>query len=303
MKSHITYAVIISFNPNIDLLTAEYNSIVPQVEKIIYVDNLSHNRNDIEIWLKGKEKASIIWLDDNEGIGKGQNEGIKLALKEGASHIILFDQDSVVADNFVSELYKAEIKAKNEGINVGITGPIYKSHDDGYGYPIISIENNRFIKIPIDSFHDYKIVSHIIASGELIRREVFENIGLMREDYFIEYVDFEYCFRAAKYGYKTIVSKNACMNHQMGDNQIMVLGRKIGIYSPFRRYFSCRNSLLIQRETIYPKVFRRKYLKLAIGKFIISCIYGPSRLKQLKYCLKGWYDGFHNNSGKCTISG
>lgn len=301
MDKHEIYAVVISYNPNINLLTAEYNSIASQVEKIIYVDNLSHNRNDIKMWLKDKEKATIIWMDENEGIGKAQNEGIKLALKEGASHIILFDQDSVVENSFVEELYNAEQQALKEGINVGITGPIYNSHDDNYAYPILSIENNKFIKIQVSSFSLYKEVSHIIASGELIRREVFEKIGLMREDYFIEFVDFEYCFRVAQYGYKIIVAKKACMNHQMGDNQIMIFGRKVGIYSPFRRYFSCRNSLLIQSEDIYPKIFRKHYLKLAIGKFIIACLYGPKRLIQMRYCICGFIDGARGIKGKCTI--
>ena len=302
MENHSIYAVVISFNPNIALLDAEYNSIAPQVKKIIYVDNFSKNREAVRDWGEKKNKAIVLYMNDNEGIGAAQNVGIRTALKEGASHVILFDQDSVVENNFVEELYNAEQRALNAGINVGITGPIYKSHDDNYAYPILSIENNKFTKIPVNSFSIYKEVSHIIASGELIRREVFEKIGLMREDYFIEYVDFEYSFRAAKYGYKTIVTKNACMNHQMGDNQIMVMGRKIGIYSPFRRYFTCRNSILIQRENIFPKVFRRHYLKLAIGKFMLSWIFGPNRLKQLKYCLKGWYDGILNNSGKCTIA-
>ena len=156
--------------------------------------------------------------------------------------------------------------------------------------------------IPLDRLDNYSVVSHIIASGSLIRSEVVEKIGLLREDWFIGFIDFEYCFRATQYGYSSIVTKKACMRHMMGDRQIVIKGRKIGLYSPFRRYFDCRNTILIQNEAVFPRVFKKRYLKLIIGKVIISLIYGPSRLKQFRYCMKGFYDGLRGISGKCTVS-
>jgi rhamnosyltransferase len=301
MSSKI-FAVVISFNPNIQMLNAEYESIASQVEKIIYIDNFSNNREIIKKWIEDKPKANAIWINSNEGVGVAQNAGIRLALDEGASHIIIFDQDSVVSNDFVEKLYSAEQFAINDGINVGITGPIYVSHDDLYEYPIMSIENGKFVKIPTTSFATYTKVSHIIASGSLIRREVFEKVGLLTESFFIGYMDHEYCFRSSCFGYDTIVTNTACMKHQLGDRQIMLFNRKIGIYSPFRRYFDCRNTILIQKNEYLPQVFRRHYLKLVFGKFILSCLIGPNRLKQLKYCLAGFKDGLKGVHGKCTIT-
>lgn len=296
------YAVIVSFNPNLDLLEAEYRSISPQVEKIVYVDNNSKNREGLKLWYAKKRDIEIIWLDDNEGIGFAQNTGIKLALKEGAEHIILFDQDSVVDDNLVECLYEMEQKCMEEGVNVGIIGPIYSSYDGRYDYPILSIEEGKLVQIPMDSFSEYKKVSHIIASGELIRRNVFDQVGLMREDFFIEYVDFEFCFRVALNGFSIVVTKKARMKHQIGDSQIMIGGRQIGIYMPFRRYFCCRNSVLLVKEKNIPKVFSKHYLKLSFGKFLVGCLYGPHRWLQFRYCIRGYMDGLRNISGKCMIN-
>ena len=301
MQPPKVYAIVVLFNPKIKLLSQEYDSIVPQVDKIIYIDNFSTNRDDVKVWIEGKNKASIIWMPDNEGIGAAQNNGIRFALEEGASHIAIFDQDSIVEMNFVSALYEAEQLALVDGIQVGLTGAVYTSYDDDSFYPIISIRDNKFLKIPIDSFTHYCPVSHIIASGSLIRRETLERVGLMREDYFIGYVDFEYCFRAAQQGFVTIITKQATMRHQMGDQQVIIAGRKIGVYSPFRRYFDCRNTILIQHDTIYPKVFRCHYLKLIIAKSLFSCLYGPCRWSQLQYCIKGFADGLKGVSGKITI--
>ncbi len=294
-------AVIVTYNPQIDVLDAEYQSVIKQVDKIVYVDNCSINRDSITKWAKEIMCSSFIWLDENEGLGTAQNSGIKKALDEGATHIVLFDQDSIVDSTFITNLLESERKALANNINVGLTGPVYKSYDNNYAYPVWSVENDKIVKILQDSFNDFREVTHIIASGCLIRRETIEEVGLMREDLFLGYIDFEYCFRAARHGFKAIVVKDACMRHQMGDKQIIIHGRKIGIYSPFRRYFDCRNTLLIQREQVFPKAFRKYYLGLIWGKVIISIIYGPQRMKQLKYCIKGFYDGILGHYGKCTL--
>lgn len=290
-------AVVISFNPNIDLLEKEYLSVIPQVEHIIYVDNCSQNREEVRAWAEKKGRALFVGLNDNEGIGFAQNVGIRKALEDGASHLIIFDQDTVVSDDFVQCLIQAESSALKTGVNVGLTGPIYRSYDN-YQYPVWSIEKEKLVKIPQEDIGDYRQVTHIIASGSLIRKEVFEKAGLMREDWFLGYIDFEFCFRAAQYGFKTIVTQNACMHHQMGDHQVVIFGRKIGLYSPFRRYFDCRNTILIQKEDIFPKVFRRYYLRLIVGKVIVSLVFGPSRLKQIRFCVKGFYDGMRGKTGK-----
>lgn len=301
MEVPIFYAVIITFNPDLKMLEDEYASIIKQVNGIIYVDNSSINKEEIKKWCTNRNKIEIVWFNENKGLGVAQNIGIKKAFKQGATHVILFDQDSIIEDGFVSALYKSETRAIGEGHNVGLTGPIYQSHNDGYKYPIWSIENNEFVKIPIESFEDYIVVSHIIASGTLIRKEAYETIGPLQEDYFIGYMDHEYCFRASSYSIEVIVSKNACMKHQMGDSQVKVLGRKIGLYSPFRRYFDCRNTMLIQKNPYFPKVYKRHYLKYIIGKFIISLIYGPQRMNQIKFSFRGFYDGIIGKTGKCPF--
>lgn len=301
IKESVFYAIIITFNPEIIMLNNEYASIVKQVDGIIYVDNFSENKEEIQKWHIDKDKIKIIWLNENKGLGVAQNIGIKSAFELGATHIILFDQDSVIDDGFVSALYKAETRAIIEGHNVGLTGPIYQSYNDGYTYPILSIENNKFKEIPIESFEEYVHVSHIIASGALIKKEAYKTIGPLQEDYFIGYIDHEYAFRAAKNGYEVIVAKTACMKHQMGDSQIKIFGKKIGLYSPFRRYFDCRNTILIQKSQYFPKVYKRHYLKLVFAKVVISLVFGPKRLRQIQYCFKGFIDGIRNISGNCTV--
>lgn len=296
------YAIIILYNPDIKLLEKEYLSVVKQVDKIVYIDNYSKNRIDIKNWIVDKDKNSIlIFLDDNLGIGAAQNVGIKKAISENATHIIIFDQDSVIEEGFVSGLLKTEQLALSKGVKVGLTGPIYRSFDDDFLYPIRTLSNKRMKIIPYESFDVYTEVTHLIASGTLLRKCVIDDVGLLNESLFIGYIDFEYCFRAYEKGYSHIITKNSCMRHMMGDRQIKLFGRKIGIYSPFRRYFDCRNTLLIRKQKLLPLTICNYYLRLLIGKMLISYLLGPNRLEQIRYTLKGLYDGFKGISGNCSI--
>lgn len=301
MKDLNIFAVIISYNPKLDLLTKEYESIVHQVDRIIYIDNNSLNKDAVVLWSNNRNKVDYIQLNNNYGIGIAQNAGIKRALDDGATHIIIFDQDSVVNEDFVKSLLRTEEFALKSGINVGITGPVYKSFEDNYSYPIITLKDNKIVKIPYNSINEYVQVSHVIASGSLIRRKVFETVGFLNESLFIGFIDFEFCFRAKKFNYDTIVTKAACMHHMMGDKQIMLFGRKIGLYSPFRRYFDSRNTLLVWKKNLLPSVLCRHYMKLLFGKILISFLFGPQRLRQFKYISKGLYDGFRSIDGFCTI--
>lgn len=295
-------AIIITYNPNIELLSKEYISIYNQVSQLIYIDNNSHNRDEIQQWVRNKPKAVFVGLQNNEGLGYAQNIGIKKALADGATHIILFDQDSVVDANFIDSLLAAEKKAIFDGLNVGITGPIYKSPTDGYLYPITTFDGKEYLTVPFDSTNEYICVSHVIASGELIRKDVIDRIGMMREDLFISLVDIEYSFRATSHGFKIIRAPKAKMNHIMGDNQITFFGRKIGLYSPFRRYFTCRNGLLLRNDKYFPRKAAMISFRTSILRFVVSVIWGPQRIKQIIYCIRGLWDGYKYHSGKCPLN-
>lgn len=144
-------AVIVTYNPNLRMLDEEYNSIVGQVSRLIYVDNYSNNHNELFAWAENKRNLQFVWLKSNEGLGFAQNIGLKKAFEEGASHVILFDQDSVIDSEYVDSIYKIEQLAITQGHNVGLSGPIYKSHDGGCFYPIVSIEKDEFTNVPLDS--------------------------------------------------------------------------------------------------------------------------------------------------------
>lgn len=300
-KKRKIVAVIVTYNPDFTLLEQEYYSMVNQVDMVVYVDNNSVNQSFLIEWCKKKGNVRIIINKKNKGLAYAQNQGIKIAMEVNASHVILFDQDSVIDDNFIQGLYETERTCINQGIKVGVVGPVYRSYA-GVDYPILSIIDDKLVQIRSSDFNDYIIVTHNIASGQLIRMSVFQDVGMMRDDYFIEYVDYEWCFRLKEFDYVTVVTKKASMKHKMGDNQIRIFGHIIGLYSPFRRYFTCRNTILFYKENYIPRVLANRQLKLMLGKVFVALVFGPHRLQQLRYCFIGLYDGIKGVTGECSLT-
>ena len=71
----------------------------------------------------------------------------------------------------------------------------------------------------------------------LVKREVFERIGLLAEEYFFSFEDLDFCLRARAAGFTTVCS-GASRGYHEG-------GQTIGARSPARLYYAARNHLLL----------------------------------------------------------
>jgi len=71
----------------------------------------------------------------------------------------------------------------------------------------------------------------------LIRREVFDAVGVLDEDFFFSFEELDFCFRALRAGFATVLDGSAVAYHECG--------RSIGADAPLRLYFAARNHLLL----------------------------------------------------------
>jgi GT2 family glycosyltransferase len=74
----------------------------------------------------------------------------------------------------------------------------------------------------------------------LVRRAVFERIGQLPDAYFYSFEDLDFCIRARRAGFATVLAGNARAYHEGN--------RSIGRHSPARLYFAARNHLLLARR-------------------------------------------------------
>lgn len=151
---------------------------------------------------------------------------------------------------------------------------------------------------------DWQEVDWVITSGSLLNKEAYLTIGLFREDYFIDFVDKEYCLRAEKYGYKIIKIRSQLMFHTIGKStQHNIFGKHKWTtnHTADRRYYMTRNHIAILREYFD---YKHRLGWLAIKGFS-SCFKSFKRIilhedmkrEKIIALIQGWWDGVNGKMG------
>jgi rhamnosyltransferase len=294
-------SVTVTFNPKIPVLQRQIASLISnQCNSIYIIDNNSNNNKEIEKLLFSYKDENIILIlnDQNNGLGVAQNQGLKKAINNGATHVLILDHDSILQPNFIKNIMDDEIHLQNQGIKVGAIGATYFNEVTGEIYPITKyigpfIERIKPTKIPVKA-------SFLISSGCVININAVKDVGFMNEDLFIDYIDIEWSFRARKKGYSLFASPNALMSHTIGDNRRIILGRSISEHSTFRRYYLYRNSIYMIKCPYISLGYKLREITFNFLRFLIFFFYSKQKLIYLRFGLLGYLDGVLGKMGKCS---
>lgn len=286
----IVFSVIVTFNPseNIFLLVRELaeQNVLP-----IIVDNGSKDFNFSD--LIDNPNICFIGLDNNLGIASAQNIGIKKALELGAEYILFFDQDSVIYDGFVRDIVDDYQLILRENSKIGAIGPRFIDGKNNFYYKAISISKYGLrVKYNVSEITKPFNSILLISSGSLISVNTLKKVGLMKDKYFIDYVDTEWCMRSEALGYKNYISSKAIMRHTIGDNIKQTKYFTMPIHSSFRRYYIIRNSFYMLKEPHIPNIFVLHQLVInVIHQFLIIYMVKGRRLEYMKSFINGFKDG------------
>jgi GT2 family glycosyltransferase len=83
-------------------------------------------------------------------------------------------------------------------------------------------------------------VDAVSGAVMLVRRAVFDAIGILDEQFFFGFEDLEFCLRASNAGFASVVAGRAVAYHEVSGS--------IGSDSAARLYFAARNHLLLARR-------------------------------------------------------
>lgn len=219
--------------------------------EIILVDNASSDASFIlsEIH-KNFPKVKILALPKNLGFAGGNNAGIKLALDNGARYVLLLNNDTIVAPDFLEKMVGVGESDKNIGF---VGAKIYYFSDknrvwfNGGEFSWTGggkhIQNGKIDTNPVDT--QIKDTSYITGCALLAKKEVIEKIGLLTEDYFMYYEDIDWSLRAQKAGYRTVVAPAAHIWHKISRS-----ASKMG--APTIHYYHIRNALILTQKHAPP---------------------------------------------------
>lgn len=160
------------------------------------------------------------WLVKNSAkraYSKALNQTIKKAFRKGYQQVLLLNPDTQVKKGFLKPLEK--VLAKKD---IGICGPIIK-HKQGFDHGgwinwwLGRTNHYNYPKVKIKKPAEREFVS---GACMLIKKEVFDQINYFDEQFFLYFEDVDFCLRAKKAGFKTMIAPRSMIKHVTGPNEV-----------------------------------------------------------------------------------
>jgi rhamnosyltransferase len=292
--------VIVSYNPSQEI-GDEIDSLSGMIPQVIVVDN--NSKPESLRWIESIKsgQVEIIRSPRNLGVAAALNLGLQRTLDLGYNWALTLDQDSQPAADMVARLCDAYQQAKDPD-RIAILAP--RIFNRGLDKPTYYLRP-RFGPFYERAYCDTGIldsVSTVISSGSMINLKVFQTLGGYREDFFIDFVDTEFCLRARKCGYKITVACEARLEHALGQRrEVRVIGLRLypTFHSPQRWYTISRNRVVMIRT--YALYFPHWFTYEIVASFYTLArmlLAEDDRLRKLRAAWRGFRDGLRGEMGR-----
>lgn len=321
-------------NNKISMDIAKENAVYSKYSKIVnkpiplieynYNDAINggnvHKEMDICQKLLGNYKYPLVIIHSgrNLGFSDGNNIGIKYALSKGdLDYVWILNNDTVIDKNALEEMVKLAESNKKIGM-VGSKLLYYYNQDtiqEVYG-EVNWKDNGKGIGTGEQDDGQWdrniEVKGRIMGASILVKNQVIHQIGILDDNYFMEYEDADWCMRAIRAGWKIFYCYKSKIWHKeggtiTGNNKIKkrFLLRSVNLETLSRfiilRYYGIRNSIYFINK------FYKKQLILfllimipqkLVKSFIKALLCKKNRIKCIKLSFKSVYDGVKQNMGK-----
>ena len=280
---------MVTYRPDSEF-PARLAAIRGQVAAIVIVDNGSDAELAMLREVGSDPRVTLLLNGENLGVARALNIGIQHALDRGFAFALLFDQDSRVDADLVETLLA--IHDSFPPGRLGLVGSGFRTRDG-------AAPGGNAEQPATPPWID---AEYVITSGSLLPLAAYAAIGPFREEFFIDYVDLDYCKRAVARGFQVIQSRRALMTHLIGaptHHRWLWMTKSTTNHSADRRYYGARNKTVMLRE--YGGYRRGGWLLksllscLKLGKRVL--LYEDSKIPKLRALLSGWWDGVHGKLG------
>ena len=218
-------------------LAGELPSVPGGQTRVVVTDNASGDGSAEKIQAavdqNGWHWAQVMPLPANGGFAYGNNRGMEAALAgdDKPQYVYLLNPDTVVLPDALREL----VTFMDAHPEVGIAGgravnPDGTVRNSAFRFHTVLSELEGSIRLGVVS----KVLKkHVVATAPpdeprqvewvsgasmMVRREVFEKIGLLDEGYFMYFEETDFCLRAAKAGFATWYVPGSRIIHLVGQS-------------------------------------------------------------------------------------
>ncbi|UJP65993.1 glycosyltransferase family 2 protein [Mongoliitalea daihaiensis] len=262
--------------------------------QVLLVDNASVDGSGTRL---KEEFPSVIFLQNEQNLGftGGNNVGITYALEHGFSYVMLLNNDTLVAPDFLKHM----VDMLANDASIGIVQPLILWMEDpekiwsagGEFQPWLGISKTKGDRAALESYRfSSQALDWVTGCCMLVPSKVIQELGPLQASFFAYFEDVDWSLRIRKAGYQLLLSNESIIYHE--GNASSKKASKEGTLSPTVFYLHARNQLfLIRRHLFFPAIL------LAFGYHLIKysawimyfCFRG--RFKKAKAVIKGMKDG------------
>jgi rhamnosyltransferase len=284
-------AIVVTFHPDSGL-TERLQRVAAQVSATFVIDNGSNEASagmlrDLSTW----PGVTLISNGENVGIARALNIGVEQALSRGFSWALLLDQDSHVEENMIERL-RATRDSFPAIARLAVIGARFRD-TSGRAIETTKLESTGSL---------WQEVESVITSGSFLSLAAYGAIGPFRNEFFIDYVDTEYCYRARALGFKIIETREPLMSHSIGAQTLHRVGwsaKWTTNHSADRRYYIARNNTVLLREygTSHGGSWRFKSVMRCWRLCKRIAFFEEDKLAKIRAVAQGWWDGMNGKMG------
>jgi GT2 family glycosyltransferase len=213
---------------------------------VVVVDNGSTDDSVVLIQQQFPNRA-LLETRENLGYAGGNNFGIQYALDHGAKYVCILNNDVIVDPDCFAPL----AIALEQDAQVGVVTPLVAEMNEPDKVWALGQEVNWQTSLvtrihagesaPMLRSHPPIEVDAASGTVMMIKREVFEHVGLLDESFYLYHEETDWCLRARQAGYKILAVPASLAWHAVSGT--------LGQTSPVVDYYMLRNHLrLIARH-------------------------------------------------------
>ena len=243
---------------------------------IVVVDNGSTDGSpdSIEKWSHLNSPVKLIRNSKNRGFVAGSNQAMRFALTTLTNYMFLLNNDTIVEPNILTHL----VAEAEQDADIGMVGPKIYQHGQNLIIDSVGTKTLNWLAQAFLVGHNEKDTGQYDITGDmpyitgtalLVKRSVLHTTGLMDEDYFNYFYDYDWGFRACMDGFRLKIVPQAIIHHKGS--------KAIGFGSPFYIYHMVRSRILFARKHIslipfsllfLPYLFVYRYIRPIISIII-----------------------------------
>lgn len=311
MSSERVAAVIVNWNNYEDTSSCihELKELSHEDINIIVVDNHSTDKSGVRIQSEFKE-VQVIFNDENHGFAGGNNIGIQEALDLEADYVWILNNDVTIPnDRFLKNI----LQTFHDYTDAGIVSPRIQHYPEtdevwfeqgrinwstGHAYHVnksnwfVDWEVARCTEQADARRNNVRSNDYVPFCSAIIEAEVFEEVGLLPEQYFLYKEDADFCTQAIDQGYDILTARTVELYHYVSQSTG-------GTTSPVHSYYTSRSIWLFRgayQDRINIWIFALWYFMWLTTRIVYNLFKG--NLESILASLRGTVDGITQKRGK-----